>query len=401
MSYHIEQIGDSNFKYIIELPRSKDGRRNRITKSGFPNKSEAKKAAKQKEAEYIRGEFENHGGNMLYSDYLDEWINRISDSGCVKNSTLENYAKVIKNQLKPHLGMYTLKALNYVVLQDFLNKLLKKGYKESTIENHKSVLTASLKYAFRYSYINCNPSDKLDCPKRSSTKEYPSLSNQQKNEYIPEENMHALLSRFPEENPDHLPIILGYRCGLRDGEAYAITWQDVDFNAKMLNIDKQLQYNQKERFWYLTEPKYNSKRRIALDDETIGLLKREKERQEAQKASRKFYVVPLVNKQNIINIEDGKEINFVIRKPNGGFISPNARMHIARVAHYELKIPFTYHSLRHTHATMLAESGFSQLYTHNRLGHKSFAVTAKYYIHVTEKTILKEQDKLEELYSNN
>ena len=68
-------------------------------------------------------------------------------------------------------------------------------------------------------------------------------------------------------------------------------------------------------------------------------------------------------------------MHYIIRKPDGGFVPPNARMHIARVAHLELKIPYTYHSLRHTHATMLAENGFSQLYTKTRLGHKSFAVT--------------------------
>ena len=46
---------------------------------------------------------------------------------------------------------------------------------------------------------------------------------------------------------------------------------------------------------------------------------------------------------------------------------------------------FTFHSLRHTHATMLAEAGMPQIYTQQRLGHKDISVTLKYYTHLTDK----------------
>lgn len=54
--------------------------------------------------------------------------------------------------------------------------------------------------------------------------------------------------------------------------------------------------------------------------------------------------------------------------------------------HYELGVKdFTFHSLRHTHATMLAEAGMPQKYTQQRLGHKDISVTLKYYTHLTDK----------------
>ena len=46
---------------------------------------------------------------------------------------------------------------------------------------------------------------------------------------------------------------------------------------------------------------------------------------------------------------------------------------------------FDYHSLRHTHATMLIENGAPIKDVQHRLGHKSVQVTLDIYSHVTPK----------------
>ncbi len=400
MSVHVEKVAEGNYRYVIELPRRANGKRNRKKKSGFKNKTEAKKAGLIKEREYIKGEFEHANKNMLFSDFLDFWIEREADSGKFKNTTITNYKKVINNHLKPMLGHYSLGALNAIIIEDFLNRRLNEGYKENTLSNIKGVLSKALEYAFKKAnYIERNPAQGVEIPKRAETKKYPSLTTQNANGYITEENISRLLERFPEGNPAHIPIILAYRCGLRESEVYALTWEDIDFYQKALNVNKQLQYDSDEKMWYFAPPKYNSCRIIGIDNETLDLLKREKERQKKQRGKHRFYVLPRVNEQRIINFDEGKELHFVIRAYNGRFISPGAQKHIGRIAHLELGIPFTFHSLRHTHATMLAEAGFSQLYVQERLGHKTYQVTAKYYIHVTDKTRLNEQYKLEEFYA--
>ena len=46
--------------------------------------------------------------------------------------------------------------------------------------------------------------------------------------------------------------------------------------------------------------------------------------------------------------------------------------HVSHIARTELGFDkFDYHSLRHTHATMLAEKGASPKYVQYRLGHKN------------------------------
>lgn len=57
------------------------------------------------------------------------------------------------------------------------------------------------------------------------------------------------------------------------------------------------------------------------------------------------------------------------------------------VIHYDLGYPdFDFHSLRHTHCTMLLENGVNPKYVQIRLGHKNINVTMNIYNHLTEKT---------------
>ena len=76
-------------------------------------------------------------------------------------------------------------------------------------------------------------------------------------------------------------------------EVFGLIWEDIDFENKLLRVNRQVQWHQGKRtkkdiklyngtsksngYWYFSEPKYNSYRQIDLDDELIALLKREKE----------------------------------------------------------------------------------------------------------------------------
>ncbi|WP_170313546.1 tyrosine-type recombinase/integrase [Lacrimispora amygdalina] len=74
------------------------------------------------------------------------------------------------------------------------------------------------------------------------------------------EQWEVIINRFPEGHTCFIPLQLAYRCGLRLGEAFALTWNDVDMDAKTLNIDKQVQ--NLDGTWAFYSPKYNSARII-------------------------------------------------------------------------------------------------------------------------------------------
>ena len=51
---------------------------------------------------------------------------------------------------------------------------------------------------------------------------------------------------------------------------------------------------------------------------------------------------------------------------------------------HELHIEFNYHSLRHTHATMLIQAGAPIKDVQNRLGHADVQTTINRYVHDTD-----------------
>ena len=80
-----------------------------------------------------------------------------------------------------------------------------------------------------------------------------------------------IFERFPEGCSSHIPLMLGYKCGLRLGEAFGVMWSDIDFIKCTLTINRQVQWQggSKEHgkgYWYFSEPKYNSFRTISLDN---------------------------------------------------------------------------------------------------------------------------------------
>lgn len=73
--------------------------------------------------------------------------------------------------------------------------------------------------------------------------------------------------------------------------------------------------------------------------------------------------------------------------------------HTSQVIHKELDYSeFDFHSLRHTHATMLAENDAPPKYLQEQLGHKDLQVTMKYYLHLTDQMSSKGTKVLKSMY---
>lgn len=64
-------------------------------------------------------------------------------------------------------------------------------------------------------------------------------------------------------------------------------------------------------------------------------------------------------------------------------LTTNSLKYLSRVVNYELGIDFKFHSLRHTHATILLEAGANIKDIQKRLGHSKSATTMDTYSHVT------------------
>lgn len=226
-----------------------------------------------------------------------------------------------------------------------------------------------------------------------------------------------------------------FRLILTKAEAFGLVWDDIDFENKVIKVNRQVQWFQGERdkeeimqkngtsesngYWYFSEPKYKSYRIIDIDDMLLEALRKEYKKQKraenyyAEYYTRYYVEFPLesggkkpgynVSPMNPIGNDAGNaEINFVCRCENGTYISPRTMQHVSNIIHSKLDIPaYDTYSLRHTHGTMLAEQNVDYVYIQRRLGHKDIKVTMNIYTnHLTETMKDRSNHMLNGLYSS-
>lgn len=276
-----------------------------------------------------------------------------------------------------------MKALTPAILQNFINKKFNEGFSRNTLIVLKGILSGCLNYAVEpLAFIKFSPMAAVRLPLTRAVPDTPTRKKEKS--IVTEDEMNIILERFPFGHSCYLPLQLAYRCGLRLGEAFALTWEDIDFTNKTLTINKQVQNQNK--FWTITDTKYKSDRVIDLDDEMLKILDKYKTLQNKSKEFYAEYYTQLkINSLNQINDSEGEDIHLINVRENGTYIQPRVMQHCSRIIHYKLGFKnFDYHSLRHTHATMLLSAGANIKAVQERLGHKKVDLTLDTYTHVTD-----------------
>lgn len=371
-----------------------DGKRKQITKSGFRTKKEALEAGTKALAEYNNCGLSFTPSEISFSDYLDFWIKEYAQIN-LKETTVNNYMKKIKLYIKPKLGIYKLKALTPAVLQSFINEKFNEGFSRNTLLVLKGILSGSLNYAVEpLGYIKFSPMSAVRLPLQRAVPNTPTRKKEKL--IVSQDQFNKIIERFPFGHTCYLPLQLAYRCGLRLGETFAITWDDINLIDRKLSINKQVQWQ--DDYWYFTDTKYNSDRIIDLDDFMINILKQYKKQQLKDKIYYgESYTKIRVNDKKQINETEGTEINLINIRENGTYIQPRVMQHCFRIIHYKLGYKeLDYHSLRHTHTTMLLSSGANIKAVQERLGHKNLDITLQVYTHVTDEMRKKTIDILNE-----
>ncbi|MBS5886535.1 tyrosine-type recombinase/integrase [Clostridium sp.] len=359
-----------------------DGKRKQITKSGFRTKKEALEAGTKALAEYNNCGLTFTPSEISFNDYLDYWIKEYAQVN-LKETTVDNYIKKIRLYIKPELGIYKLKALTPSILQSYINKKFNEGFSRNTLLVLKGILSGSLNYAVEpLRYIKFSPMAAVKLPLQRAVPKTPTRKKEK--HIVSEKQFNKIIERFPYRHTCYLPLQLAYRCGLRLGEAFAITWDDVNFEENTLSINKQVQWDNK--YWYFTDTKYKSDRIIDLDDFMVNILKQYKVQQLKDKVYYgEDYTQLKVNNKNQINEIEGSEIKLINIRENGTYIQPRVMQHCFRIIHYKLGYKeLDYHSLRHTHTTMLLSAGANIKAVQERLGHKKLDITLQVYTHVTD-----------------
>ncbi len=353
-----------------------EGKRTRITQGGFRTKADAMKAGTQAMTEYNNAGQRFIPSELSFSDYLDYWYeNHVMVNGSA--NTKSSYKNAIEKHIRPALGKYFLKSLNSDILQDFVNGLKKAGLSKNTVKYLKSCTSSALSYAVSpCRYISVSPMLGVRLPV---------YKKEPKNEYlVTESDYKKITSEFPPGSNFYIPFMIGYYTGVRLNECFGLIWPDIDMKNRTVTIHRQLSHDN-DKWGFAPLKTQTSYRTISFGEKLYTILKAERKRQSENRLKYgEFYYKNYITEGEIIFSQehlDSEELDFVCRQENGKLYNSKSLKNAIRIIHDKLGIKeFHYHTLRHTHATILASHISNPAIVQKRLGHSDIETTLKYYV---------------------
>ena len=312
---------------------------------------------------------------------LDEWYEKWITT-CKKHcrdTTKRTYA-VQYNRLRKSLGWRKLTNLNLIVLQEAFNELATDKMRKDC----KALLVDILNRAVETELIVKNIAVGIN----------PYIDNEEKDEkrILSDDEVKILLETSKDgQLYPFFKVALG--TGMRIGEILGLTWDCVDFENGIIDVQKTLCYlsNDGVAIYEFHSPKTKAgKRQIPMTREVQNILMEQKLRKEriAIRHNPRVGMEDLVfcsktnNPINEANIRGA--IRYLVEKINKA--NPNLNFQ-----------PLTPHGLRHTFATKAIAKGMKPKTLQKILGHNSLQMTMDLYCHVEQNTLREEMALLGEV----
>lgn len=353
------------------------GKQVNINKGGFNTKKEANNYLRKaildlENSKYLVVKKEKKN---TYQEAYEEWVEIYRNN--VKESTLHKTMVVFRDHILPKFGKYKIDLIS-------INSLQKQAYEwHSKYKNYKKMINytfAIFNYAFRMGYISSNPKDKFIMPKKVQEQQDEDLKYYTREELI---TLFKYLEKDATNEWFTFFRLLAYT-GIRKGECLALTWNDIDFKNNTLTVNKTISVglNNKQ---IIQDPKsFNSFRTISIDTNTMTILKKWKTEQASMLLK---FGHNSMNKNQLLFSTASRNKMYTLSKP---------RTILKKVCDKNNFKFIHIHGFRHTHASLLFESGVTMESVKERLGHSDIQTTVNIYTHITQKN----KDKTAKKFAN-
>ena len=201
---------------------------------------------------------------------------------------------------------------------------------------------------------------------------------------------------------------------MRTGEVFALTWNDIDLENKIIKINKTVYSKIKDDKgrWFLgTTKTKGSCREVFICDTLYKILSNYKEKQNLLKKKygrkyKKYELEPIKNKYGKINeykvieskYKNLNSVEMVFTKNNGLYVGTDIIKYPFKVIHNELGIEkCRFYDLRGSYATKILRNGAEIRDVADILGHSRIETTENYYISSSERTRKEANNILEKI----
>ncbi len=307
--------------------------------SGFQSlkeKRELEQTKRKKKIEEKKSkEIENISFEQLAQNYLD-WARSH------KKSWRDDYSRY-QYHLGPSLGKLVAKKIKVLELERFKKKLNHKGLAPGTIRHCLVLIRQIYNRASRIGLFDGpNPIKETSQIDRHFLK----TPDNRRLRFLSRDEADSLLTELKQRSPQvYNMTLLSLHTGMRAGEIFALTWQDIDLAHKIITI---------------RNPKNNESRQAYMTPQVFEILGQLKNAN-----SKRQHLIFSNRKGNQI-----KEISNVFSK-----IVQQLGLNDGVT---DLRSKLVFHSIRHTFASWLALQGETLLTIKELMGHKDINMTMRY-----------------------
>lgn len=313
------------------------------------NEAKANKVAKELESALLRGTLglkTKTKGNPTLEDYFTTWLSLDGPAGQrLKVGAIDTYRNNADCYILPFMGKTLVGAITHEQCIELIKSWKAKGHRSATLKLIARTLSSALTDAVEY--LPVNPAFKMAkyfrCPDEIKHKV----------RWYTREESDKFLATAQLGDPQMYRLwLIALRAGLRHGELIGLTWGDLDFTAKQINVARSLDREGLNP----TAPKHGQ-RFVDMSDELVEILE------------------PVAGQFD----RDA----YISASPKG---TPWQQRTVLKRLHRMTKAAHTrrldMHELRHTFASQLLQDGAPMLYVKEQMGHSSIQITVDLYGHL-------------------
>lgn len=331
-------------------------------------------------------------GKMTLDEWFEKWMD-IYKKPVIRPNTKRHYEHIYKKHISPRLGMLPINEITQLQIKSLINKLNDSGYQWETQNKTRIILMDMFDRAMEDNFARRNPAKGVRLAKNKPTERF-ILSSEEQVEFF-----ECSAGTFY----DNL-FVTAVNTGLRPGELFALTWEDIDLENMLINVDKTLLYQKldgdEKKSFHIGPPKTESSiRSVPINRQCCVALKKQ------------YILKQVVAKRDIRKSEFSDRL-FVTKynTPLNSVLYSEAikrivnEMNLQRDSLDQIE-PFGGHTFRHTFATRCIESGVQPKVLQGYLGHADIQMTMNLYVHATDDfkqdEIRKLENAMEELKESN
>ncbi|MGK5628074.1 tyrosine-type recombinase/integrase [Streptomyces sp. URMC 123] len=169
-------------------------------------------------------------GLRTFEQVWTEWV----EAGTLEESSKRNYESVYKNHYGPFFGSKPIGSITPTTILEWEADQKERGYRESGINGRKNVLSSVFNYAVTAEIIGRNP-----CKKANPRKQQRPMYTPVTDDDIPTMGeVLGIVAEAPKLVRAGFWAMAG--CGVRPGEALALSDEAMDWESSILTVDHQV-----------------------------------------------------------------------------------------------------------------------------------------------------------------